>query len=288
MICSIHRSPTDFLTVCRHAFEANEVVHSLMLGISLRLVKNPQFYGSQPFLATVIDDGTLTLAALMTPPYKLQLARFERHSPESIVLLASELQRHGWRVPGLIGEETAIRTFADCWSTMAGVTVHGGMRQRIYELRKVEPIEYPTGEFRPAALGDLDRAIEWCNGFHDDCFGDTEHPRLPDDVVRTIIEGGDLHFWCDPEPVSMAARTRPTPHGITVGFVYTPPAIRGKGYASAVVARLSQLCLDSGREFCTLYTDLGNPTSNSIYQRIGYRAVTDVMDIKFGNAKTEK
>jgi len=76
-------------------------------------------------------------------------------------------------------------------------------------------------------------------------------------------------------------RTRPTPHGEAIGFVYTPPSERRKGYASAVVARLSQRILDEGKLFCTLYTDLSNPTSNSIYQKVGYRAVADVVDIEF-------
>jgi len=80
MNCIIHESPVDFLDVCRPALEANEAVYNLMLGISIRLVKNPLFYGSQPLLATVIDGEALNLAALMTPPYKLQIALFSAGS----------------------------------------------------------------------------------------------------------------------------------------------------------------------------------------------------------------
>jgi hypothetical protein len=60
-----------------------------------------------------------------------------------------------------------------------------------------------------------------------------------------------------------------------VNFVYTPPEFRGRGYASNLVAHLSQELLDEGRKFCFLFTDLANPVSNSIYQKIGYRPVSD-------------
>ena len=78
----------------------------------------------------------------------------------------------------------------------------------------------------------------------------------------------------------MALQTRPTQHGIGVGGVYTPPELRRRGYASSCVAALSQRLLDAGFEYCTLYTDLSNPTSNDIYQQIGYRPVGDVQEIK--------
>ena len=67
-----------------------------------------------------------------------------------------------------------------------------------------------------------------------------------------------------------------TPNGIRIGPVYTPPEQRRRGYGSALTAALTQQLLDGGRRFCFLFTDLANPTSNSIYQRIGYRPVTDV------------
>jgi predicted GNAT family acetyltransferase len=74
----------------------------------------------------------------------------------------------------------------------------------------------------------------------------------------------------------MAGVTGPTPHGIRVGPVYTPPSDRGHGFASAVTAAASQAQLDQGRRFVFLFTDLTNPTSNKIYQAIGYEPVIDI------------
>jgi hypothetical protein len=83
-------------------------------------------------------------------------------------------------------------------------------------------------------------------------------------------------IWDDGQAVSMAGFGGRTPNGIRIGPVYTPPELRGRGYASALTAALTQRLLDEGRQFCFLFTDLANPTSNSIYQRIGYRPVSDV------------
>ena len=81
--------------------------------------------------------------------------------------------------------------------------------------------------------------------------------------------------------VSMAGFAGPTPNGIRVAWVYTPPDNRGKGFAGACVAALSQKLLDEGRKFCFLYTDLANPISNHVYQRIGYEPVTDATVYSF-------
>jgi predicted GNAT family acetyltransferase len=85
-------------------------------------------------------------------------------------------------------------------------------------------------------------------------------------------------------PVSASGWGGPTPNGIRVGPVYTPPGLRGRGYATALVAELSQTLLDAGRSFVFLYTDLANPTSNAIYERIGYVKLCESAMIAFSSA----
>ena len=99
--------------------------------------------------------------------------------------------------------------------------------------------------------------------------------------VRRTIDEGNVHLWVDAGPVSLAARGRRLPHGSSVGPVYTPPDKRGRGYASACVAALSQAILDGGADYCTLFTDLANPTSNRIYQRLGYQPLCDFTEYRF-------
>ena len=83
-------------------------------------------------------------------------------------------------------------------------------------------------------------------------------------------------------PVSLAGFSGPTPTGIRVGPVYTPPPHRRLGYATTLVADLSQWLLGQGYRSCFLYTDLSNPTSNHIYETIGYRQVAEAVEYGFG------
>lgn len=269
-----------FLNTTQSVFEENEVLFGLMLGISLRLVENPLHYGTNPYLATVADHEGLQLIALMTPPHKLQIASLSSDFTKAIELLTLNLQKDEWNVPAVLAEEKLAKCFEKKWKELTGVQGEQGMRQRIYQLRAVKPHNYPDGRFRQATVEDLNLAVTWNVSFHDDCFGSSNSEECTK-ATRAMIENGDLYIWEDPLPVSMAGFSRTTKTGVSVGSVYTPPEFRKHGYASALVASLSALALENGKKFCTLYTDLSNPTSNSIYQNIGYDVVADVMDVNF-------
>jgi uncharacterized protein len=108
--------------------------------------------------------------------------------------------------------------------------------------------------------------------------------RPAEDTVEDYLTRGDdggLYLWEDGRPVSLAGCGSPTPNGGRIGPVFTPRAHRGRGYASALTAALTSLQLSSGRRFCFLFTNLANPTSNRIYQRIGYEPVSDVDEYRF-------
>ena len=95
------------------------------------------------------------------------------------------------------------------------------------------------------------------------------------EVAENGVKTGRLWVWDHEGPVSIASCGNPTDNAMQIGTVYTPPALRGKGYASAVTASLSERLLEQGYSFCCLYTDLANPTSNKIYRQIGYEPVSD-------------
>jgi len=273
-----HAAARSFLAVTQEALLAQEVVNGLMLGLSLRLAAGGSYGEVHPFLATVESAVGLELAAFMTPPHKLLLFAPGEARAEALELLVDGLLSTGYAVPTVLAPEALGQQFAAIWCATTGATARAGMRQRVYELRRVEPVPLPSGEFRAATHEDLPVVREWGGAFHSACFREDDNGATSR-VAEGMVAAGDVFLWVDGGPVSMAGRTRPTPHGQTVSLVYTPPEYRRRGYATAVVAKLSQLLLDEGREFCTLYTDLGNPTSNRIYQEIGYRPVADVADI---------
>jgi predicted GNAT family acetyltransferase len=153
------------------------------------------------------------------------------------------------------------------------------MRQRIYQLDELtRPLRPAAGAARVADAQDVDLVAGWHEAFARDAGVLATESHLW--AEERIGEGGVV-LWEDGEPRSMAARVGQTPNGARVGGVYTPPEWRGRGYASACTAALTRMTLDSGLRFCFLYTDLSNPTSNALYQRLGYRPVCDVVDYDF-------
>lgn len=268
-----------FLARMRTILERDECANNLMLGNCLRLLSESPAFEQPPLFATIDRDGDLALAAVMTPPYPLQI--YVENGDGSVVdFLALQLAQRGRHVASVIGRESAAKTFAAAWSRETGAAARTRVRQLLYELRSVVQPIYPPGYFRVAESGDIELAREWARCFHKDCFHDGETERAVRNAEEKLRQGA-LFFWVNGTCVSMAARTRPTPRGEAVCMVYTPPQERGRGYASAVVASLSQRILNEGKAFCTLYTDLDNPTSNSIYRRIGYQPVADSVHIEF-------
>ena len=190
-----------------------------------------------------------------------------------------DLAGHIPDLSGVLGPPAVAGAFARRWAERLGKQARRGMATRIFQLDAVTPAPAVAGALRPATAADLDLLVSWVAAFTRD-IGEREEAgrgrRARAGVSRTIAAGG-LHLW-EVEgagPVSMANATGATPSGIRINMVYTPPELRRRGYASACVGALSQAMLDAGRRFCFLYTDLANPTSNHIYQELGYRPVAD-------------
>jgi len=145
---------------------------------------------------------------------------------------------------------------------------------RIYKLTQVSRYNKPDGIFRCAELEDINIIIDFINKFSIE-INEPVNIEGAKKVAEDAIASKEIFIWENDNIVSMAKKLRPTKHGMAIGYVYTPIEHRGKGYATALVAELSQNILTSGKLFCTLYTDLSNPTSNSIYQKIGYNPICD-------------
>ncbi|MBO0788662.1 MAG: GNAT family N-acetyltransferase, partial [Actinobacteria bacterium] len=105
----------------------------------------------------------------------------------------------------------------------------------------------------------------------------------PERQVRDRLRHGGLTLWEEEgRPVSLAGLTRQVAGQVRVGPVYTPPEFRRRGFAAAVTAAVSRAALAAGAQEVLLFTDLANPTSNSLYRRLGYRPVSDYVSLAFG------
>lgn len=270
-----------FVTHARPALEEAEAANNLMIGIANRLVEHPERFKDAPYLATVTEGETVVAAAVMTPPNRVILHSGMGDDPAPLRWIAADLQSGGWRVPGVVGPSVAARAFAELWAAQTGRGYRPGMSERVYELRTVYPPSGVSGHLRLAQPDEQPLVVEWLIGFNRDAHLPQDERAVIEEHATLRITAGEYYVWDDGGPVSLAGTGRHTSHGMAIGPVYTPPELRGRGYASACVAALSQHLLDEGWQFCCLFTDLANPTSNSIYQRIGYRPICDFNEYNF-------
>ncbi|GAB1644921.1 GNAT family N-acetyltransferase [Krasilnikovia sp. MM14-A1259] len=266
-------------TVAEFAAEAGDflrsrpVVHSVPLTLVRALELNgPHAFGpGDPIFGWWRDaDGTVSGAYLQTPPYPLLLTALPA---PAVPALAEALagRRHLSGVNACVADA---EVFAQEWQRRTGVTFTTGMQSRLFRLGALTPPDpLPRGRARVAAAGDRDLLVRWVEAFHDHVG---ESVRDSGAVVDEKLAYGGLSLWeVDGEPVSMAGVTRPEAGMVRVLAVYTPRELRGRGYAGAVVSTVSQAALDGGATDVVLFTDLANPTSNALYQRLGYRPVED-------------
>jgi ribosomal protein S18 acetylase RimI-like enzyme len=237
----------------------------------------------------VFGDGRLVLGALRTPPFRLNLADFGAGEAAARVL-AVHLAERGVRLPGVVGDERLTGAFTDAWVAKTGqlpIEAPGhGRRQNLY---RIESVVFPrgvAGHMRSARQSERDLLVRWEQGFADDAQlpPAESDPAFVAGLVDAGLAEGAFSLWeVEGEPRA-TARLRPIADiGARVSGVYTPPDARGRGYAAALTAALSQAVLARG-QFCCLFADAANPLTNRIYQRIGYVKVAGFADVLFPDA----
>lgn len=275
-------NPLEYQEQVQPYLVRREAENNLLLGILANIIGG-DYSDITPYLALVREGDQIQAAALCTPPYPV-LISYQDPAPDRAVLqaLLKDLQSSlGANFCGLSGNKEIISPLIDLWQEISGKEACLEMAMRIYKLETVQPVSGVPGKARLLDQNDRELLLDWYAGFHRDAMNVEPNPTHVRKQVKTYLEADPsqrgLMIWeIGGTPVSMAGYSGPTPHGIRVGAVYTPPEQRRKGYASACTAHLSRYLLDRDFEFCFLFTDLLNPTSNHIYQQIGYRAVCDV------------
>ncbi len=274
-----HRTAPAFLDAAGSFLVEREAEHNLIFGICATLTADPG-YASEPYLATVSRAGRVVGASVMTPPWNLVLSCTD--DPDALGALSADLDARGIAIPGTTGPVETAGRFAEIWCESHGLAVGPRVAERIYRVARVVPPDGVPGTARLATEADRDVLIGWVHAFLTEALERNDPGQAASMVDRSFRTGTRTwYLWEDGDPVSVAAAGGPTPNGIRIGPVYTPPDRRRRGYASALTAAASQAELDKGRRFIFLFTDLANPTSNKIYQAIGYEPVIDVDQITF-------
>jgi len=244
----------------------------------IQSVRAGRRWSEDPMLFGWYEAGRTAGAVSMTPPYELLLAAVP---DDALGELVSGLRARAVRIPGVNGEIATADRFAAAWTAGSPLRASAAMRLRLYVLGTLRPpTPPPPGRPRRAGQADFAGVAGWFTAFQ------TEggvHAVDVGPVVRDRIEAGLVWLWEDTAgtAVSIAARNR-TAAGVARGApVYTPPEQRRHGYGTAVTAACTRDALDQDAEHVVLFTDLANPTSNAIYQQIGYRPVRDQQVIHF-------
>lgn len=271
-----------------------EAEHCLLLGNLWNLI-NTNIYPDPPYLAYIEQNDAVVAVAVRTLPHKLVISEMAEsvdasQLAEIAVLVADDVYDFDHTLPGVVAPKAIGAAFVECWEMVSQQPWRIGIEQRIFKLENVIPVIGVSGEMRAPTEADRELLIQWMIDFSEEAVHeivsreDAErmvHNRLTSDPkVRAF-----RMWWDEDKPVAFAGYGGLTPHGIRIGPVYTPPEARQRGYASALTAQMSQQLLDMGRTFCFLFTDISNPTSNHIYQTIGYEAVSDVDEYRFSEAQ---
>ena len=228
-------------------------------------------------------DGAVGAAFLHTPPFPIVLTALP---PGAAPALAAVLADLGHHPPGVNAAPETGTALAAAWQERTGQPSHVGMRMRLYRLgRLLPPDPPPPGAPRTASAADRDLLLAWLDAFHDEA-GPQGPPNESERLVNDRIGFGGLVLWeHHGRPVSLAGRNRAAAGQARIGPVYTPPELRGRGFGGAATVAITQAALDDGARGVVLFTDLANLASNTLYQRLGYRPVSDWTVLRFGTAE---
>jgi len=279
-----HHDAGPFLDRVGGFLGRREAEHNLLFGILDSLRRDASISDGPPILAEVREGDEIVALAIRTPPRNLVLS--ECDEPAAVDALVDDLVAAGDTVPGALGPVEAIRRFAERWTAATGQPHRRQLSERAFRLTRVIPPPPPPGQMRIAGAADFRLLVDWLLAFTAEALPEEDNdPAAAERAVSRWLYDGlkRAYLWeIDGRPVSLAGVGGRTPHGTRVGPVYTPPEHRRRGYAGALVAAASQAQLDEGLQFCFLFTDLANPTSNHVYQAIGYEPVTDIDVYVFG------
>ncbi|MER5802241.1 GNAT family N-acetyltransferase [Streptomyces mirabilis] len=278
----------EFLTSAGDFLRSRPAAHTVALSVTDALRRRgPDVYGEEaPFFGRFADadadgadegegDGVAGVSAVLfhTPPYQLNLTDLPA---EGIDALAARLADEGYSFPGVGGPVDTAAEFAAAWEHHAGARAQLRRSERLYRLGTLTPpTPVPPGRARVAGESDHALVARWYSEFAG-IFGRNER-QDPDRWAESRLAYGGVTLWETPDgtPVAMAGATPLIAGQIRVAPVYTPAPLRGRGYAGAATAEVSRAALAGGADEVLLFTDLANPTSNGLYQRIGYRPVAD-------------
>ncbi len=280
MRARFHETAEGFLGVAEGCLLSDPLSTNVIAVLAGRIATGAQPRSDDHLWATVEDDnGRVLGVAMHTPPHALFVSRMPT---ESAAVLAGALADAGHALPGVNGAVSATAPFADAWVARTGQASTIITAMRMYRLDELaRPCGVPGRAASAAGPADIALVSGWLSAFHDEAQPHTPAEEWHVSAERRVA-ASEVHLWHDGgTPVALAAVSASAAGVARVGPVYTPPGQRRRGYGAAVTAEATAAALAGGAEHVVLYTDLANPTSNAIYQAIGFRPDHDAEERTF-------
>jgi uncharacterized protein len=238
------------------------------------------YFGNGLFAYGVDPEGSVVAAAIRTPPWPMVVSELEDADADALI---SAWLDHDPDLPGVTGLAAGARAVAEAWERATDGSWWVERREALHVLDELrDPPRPARGRLRESRGEERELLIAWERAFADETGLVGDHgARLVD--ARLAYRG--VYLWDDGGPVCEVGNAPPVAGAVRLGPVYTPPELRGRGYATSAVAARSRVAIESGLR-CTLFTDLANPTSNKIYADVGYRRVANWNEIAFTESPT--
>ena len=269
--------PADFYELVKGILLQTPALHNMPLGVLHGLARRASQgnLSKKPFMVALMQDQDCRAAAFTSSNRPLMIFS-HRDCPQEawapVVAMVREELKSTLRIIGTVRDVQAFLRHCSPDHSNAPAMVHIA-----HGLQQVIRPRSSQGQARVAMANDLKQIHDWVPRFIRDSFGDLKIP-LPDPkMTEKAVLAGRYWVWENEGAlVSMASFLRPNPEGVALGMVYTPPEARGRGYASNLVADMSQFQLDQGKKWVALFTNADNPTSNKIYRAIGYEVAGEI------------
>lgn len=227
------------------------------------------------------NEKEIAAIGMMTPPRPLLIYL---KNPEASEVLIDNIHKNFVSYNKIVGESNSVDAFLETFLKRKGTSCHNRMDQGVFRCTKVKEPEKTPGKLIPADSSLEELLADWSNLFDIECnLGSNKE--LAKKSTKLLISRKEFYVWqLNGIPVSMAVCRGQTPNGLRVGRVYTPKEYRGRGIASNLVAEIAKNVHQKGNKYAFLYTDLSNPTSNKIYQKIGFEKIPStqaMVDVSF-------
>ena len=126
---------------------------------------------------------------------------------------------------------------------------------------------------------DLDLLVQWRTAYRTGSLGDADTPQLREqsraDLERSMREGRTWVLEEQGRPVATTSFNACIAEAAQVGGVWTPPELRGRGYARAAVAASLIDARNGGIGKAILFTPQRNIPAQRAYRALGFQEIGD-------------